>query len=301
MDVPGAKKVCAVVGGGLGNLIETTPFLDALHGRFPGDVVVWVQPNARKFAPILDYPAESVVFTRPEAEVYALTPYATEADSQAMPRQVVSRLSMAEYSETEVCMDLLTQLGGGGKIGPPRIRCGETSPLEGEYVVLAPGVGSEFAALVKKRYRYWYWIASRLRHEGYRVVIAGVARDHELWHEEFECLCGKTDIMQVTALLKAAKCVIAIDNGLYHAAATLGTKTLVLFGPTSTRKNQTIPGPHARQLTLPASCRPCQDQHGLITGKCRKVECMEFPPHEVVMAAIELMGDPAPELIGGSL
>lgn len=64
-------------------------------------------------------------------------------------------------------------------------------------------------------------------------------------------------LAQAAAILRSARGVIANDCGPAHLAAATGTPTLVLFGPSSLKKNRPL-APNARSLSLGLDCQPCQ-------------------------------------------
>ena len=69
-------------------------------------------------------------------------------------------------------------------------------------------------------------------------------------------LVGKTDIMQLGALLERCKVCLTCDSGPMHIAAAVGTPTVALFGPTNPTRHR----PYGKGHTIiekPVSCRPC--------------------------------------------
>ncbi|THB69809.1 MAG: hypothetical protein D6E12_03915 [Desulfovibrio sp.] len=65
------------------------------------------------------------------------------------------------------------------------------------------------------------------------------------------------ELGQAAQVLRAAKAVLANDCGLAHMAAAVGAPTLILFGPSSERRNQPRRD-NVRALSLDMECRPCQ-------------------------------------------
>jgi heptosyltransferase II len=70
-------------------------------------------------------------------------------------------------------------------------------------------------------------------------------------------MTGKTDLMQVVALLKSASAFVGNDSGLMHLAGALSVPTVGLFG--SSNPDWTAPlGLRTKALAVPGfSCRPC--------------------------------------------
>ena len=72
-----------------------------------------------------------------------------------------------------------------------------------------------------------------------KVVIAGGAQDRKaseaisrLTKKDPVVLTGNLTLIQLMALMKRADLVVSADSGPLHLAASLGTKTIGLFGPT---------------------------------------------------------------------
>ena len=72
-------------------------------------------------------------------------------------------------------------------------------------------------------------------------------------------LIGKTDLLQLGALLELCDVCLTCDSGPMHIAAAVGTPTVSLFGPTSPVRHQ----PYGRGHTIiekPVECRPCYNR-----------------------------------------
>jgi ADP-heptose:LPS heptosyltransferase len=58
-------------------------------------------------------------------------------------------------------------------------------------------------------------------------------------------LAGRTDLLRLSALVAHARCVVSGDTGIAHLAASFGTPSVVLFGPTSPAEwGPPADGPH---------------------------------------------------------
>ena len=95
-------------------------------------------------------------------------------------------------------------------------------------------------------------------------------------------LCGKTSIAESLALLEKCDLLIANDTGPVHMAAAVGTRCLVLFGPT--RPDWTGPyGEGHRIIMRDLPCQPC------LKHRCPRGDhaCMEsITATEVASAAV---------------
>jgi heptosyltransferase-2/heptosyltransferase-3 len=69
-------------------------------------------------------------------------------------------------------------------------------------------------------------------------------------------LVGKTDILQLGALLERCEVCLTCDSGPMHIAAAVGTPTIALFGPTDPIRHQPYGIGHT-VIEKPVSCRPC--------------------------------------------
>ena len=69
-------------------------------------------------------------------------------------------------------------------------------------------------------------------------------------------LVGKTNILELGALLELCALCLTCDSGPMHIAAAVGTPCVALFGPTSPIRHQPFGEGHTI-IEKPVSCRPC--------------------------------------------
>ena len=69
-------------------------------------------------------------------------------------------------------------------------------------------------------------------------------------------LVGKTNLMQLTSIIKNAKFVIGGDTGPVHLAAGLKIKTLMLMGPTDANRNGAF-GQSENSIEVDRDCKGC--------------------------------------------
>ena len=96
-------------------------------------------------------------------------------------------------------------------------------------------------------------------------------------------LCGKTSVAESLALLAKCDLLVANDTGPVHMAAAVGTRCLVIFGPT--RPDWTGPyGEGHRIIMRDLPCQPCLRRH------CPRGDhaCMESVTAAEVASAIQL-------------
>jgi len=96
-----------------------------------------------------------------------------------------------------------------------------------------------------------------------------------------------TSVGDTLAELSLAEAAVGLDSGLSHAGVALGIPTVLLFGPNDPAS--VLPVAHARLLTQPLPCRPCNR-----AGKKRCPEghhrCMRDTTPAQVLAALDALG-----------
>jgi ADP-heptose:LPS heptosyltransferase len=80
--------------------------------------------------------------------------------------------------------------------------------------------------------RIWVETVARLRDAGWTIVQLGTLDDGYIDGVTLD-LRGKTTLGEAAALLKHALCHVGTEGGLVHLAHAVGTKSVVMFGPTS--------------------------------------------------------------------
>ncbi|MCK5580548.1 MAG: lipopolysaccharide heptosyltransferase II [Candidatus Omnitrophica bacterium] len=117
-----------------------------------------------------------------------------------------------------------------------------------------------------------------------RVVITGMDKDREavrqlkkLTKSKPASFAGKTDVMQLAALIKRCEVFITPDSAPMHIAAAVKTPFVVLFGPTDSQRH--LP-PASKYVVFERnlSCAPCySSQCRVFTHACMK----DISPEEV--------------------
>lgn len=78
-------------------------------------------------------------------------------------------------------------------------------------------------------------------------------------------LTGKTSLAEVTAILSLCDLLVSNDTGPAHISAALGTKTIVIFGPTNPKTTHPIGAEIVRQEV---ECSPCMLRDCPIDHRC---------------------------------
>ena len=86
-------------------------------------------------------------------------------------------------------------------------------------------------------------------------------------------LTGQTTLRELTGILSHSQGVVSCDTGPMHLAVALGTPTIALFGPSSSRRT----GPYVGEvITAPTDCSPCNRR------ECPHPKCMDRIDPETV-------------------
>ena len=87
----------------------------------------------------------------------------------------------------------------------------------------------------------WAQVARALAADGHRVLVTGSQAERSLALEVAEraglpsdaVLAGRTDLLELVALVAASRLLLSGDTGTAHVATAVGTPSVVLFGPAS--------------------------------------------------------------------
>lgn len=126
---------------------------------------------------------------------------------------------------------------------------------------------------------------------GAKIIVFGssdeerlVSRLLKLSHTEIISACGKTNLKQLSALIKKCSLLITNDSAPLHIAIALNTPTVSLFGPSRASAIIEENEKHiAIQSTYP--CSPCYC-NSVFPG-CEQPKCMEVIGVNEVFAAVE--------------
>ena len=93
-------------------------------------------------------------------------------------------------------------------------------------------------------------------------------------------LAGKTNLIELAAIIYGCRALVTNDSGPMHLAAYLGKPVVALFGPTDPARTGPV-GKYNRIIETPVSCHPCFRRH------CRHFICMKAIPVTEVLSAVE--------------
>ncbi len=106
-------------------------------------------------------------------------------------------------------------------------------------------------------------LCDRLAADSVRVVITGMEKDRALVRELMTkarskpaVILGKTNILQLAALIAQCRVFVTPDSAPLHIAAAMGVPAIALFGPTNPDRHLP-PGENIKVMTKEMECRPC--------------------------------------------
>ena len=106
-------------------------------------------------------------------------------------------------------------------------------------------------------------LARRLVARGMAVIVCGTASECETCRQVAEAAgdgvvsaAGQTDLPTLSGLVRRAALAVCNDSGLAHLAGAVGTKTVTLYGSTSSAWTAAL-GPSVTVIQHPPVCSPC--------------------------------------------
>jgi heptosyltransferase-2 len=131
---------------------------------------------------------------------------------------------------------------------------------------------------------------------GANVVLIGANDEQEVSRIVFDkslkkpfVLTGKTSLAEAVAILSEIDLLVSNDMGLAHIAPAVGTKTLVVFGPTNEKTTQPF-SENARIIRRDVECSPCMLRVCPIDHRCMT----GISPPEVFKQTVEMIYDTMP-------
>ncbi|MBA3422439.1 MAG: glycosyltransferase family 9 protein [Thermoleophilaceae bacterium] len=248
---------------GLGDLLTAVPALRALREFFPAHRLILAAP--RTLAPLahLSGAVDEVIDTGPLAPLPAALHGANVAVNlhgrgpqshgvllAARPRRLLAfeHVEVAESrggptwraGEHEVARWCRLLEESGIAADPSRLDLPppESGPSARGVTVVHPGAASAARRWPPERFAA---VARAERDADREVVVTGSAGEVELAHavardaglSSDAVLAGRTDLIELAAVIAGAARVVCGDTGMAHLATAFGTPSVVLFGPTS--------------------------------------------------------------------
>ncbi len=140
--------------------------------------------------------------------------------------------------------------------------------------IVALGVGSTNSRAKRWQTESYAELNDKLQSDlNTNVVLVGGKDELNISQEVFEksktkplILTGKTSLAEAVAVLSVSDLLVSNDMGLAHVAPAVGTKTLVIFGPTNPLTTQPLGAEIIRREDV--DCSPCMLRDCPIDHRC---------------------------------
>ena len=147
--------------------------------------------------------------------------------------------------------------------------------LDPAKTTIALGVGSTNSRAKRWPAERYAQLNDRLQEElNANVILVGGPDELDVSQEVFDgsrlkpvVLTGQTDLAEAVALLAEVDLLISNDMGLAHIAPAVGTKTLVIFGPTNPETTRPF-SDDAVIIREGVDCSPCMLRDCPIDHRC---------------------------------
>jgi len=147
--------------------------------------------------------------------------------------------------------------------------------LDPAKTTIALGVGSTNSRAKRWPAERYAQLNDRLQEElNANVVLVGGPEELDVSREVFDgsrfkpvVLTGRTDLAEAVAVLAEVDLLISNDMGLAHIAPAVGTKTLVIFGPTNPETTRPF-SDDAVIIREGVDCSPCMLRDCPIDHRC---------------------------------
>lgn len=266
-------KILFNAGEGVGNIIDITPALTALHSM-EYEVDVLLTPNYPDTVNLLKgwkcigkVSSSLTDFKLTEYEAVLINPWFKLPQLFAgRPNVIGVPLSALEkISEVEANMELARKLGYRGKTPKLHVQTNKRR----DFSMYRGAVGIHNGANPQWGFKRWPWFPELAR-KFKRVVLVGSEHDRQAgWDERVLNFQGLLSLTETASLIKECGVFITNDSGMMHMASAVGTKTYAIFGPTSQKKNKP---PNVTAISKGLPCQPCQ--HTPMWGACKHIDCL---------------------------
>lgn len=164
-------------------------------------------------------------------------------------------------------------------------------------VAIAPGAGASWGR--DAGIKHWPSVnfgqlSQRLQGLGAKIILLGDSSEKTIEEQMLKAtsakifsFVGKTDILELAALIAASKILITNDGGPLHIAVALNKMTVSFFGPVDPAVYGPYPQDESRHVVLSKtlSCSPCYRDFRL--SRCvNNRECLESINPEMAFQAI---------------
>jgi ADP-heptose:LPS heptosyltransferase len=292
------EPIIFTCGGGIGNVIQTTPTIQLLAKKFIVDIFIG-NGCSSEIINLLKISGVRNIFYRTLSDIeYAYQLNAVQHRNQRpnfnAKIKINPRLSFKKKSEAKVYGYLAVQLGITDPL--PQSKISIESPIEKRQKIVAiyPGSKRNYGC---KRWNKFDFLANKFK----KVIVVGTKADiysHGKptwikrkwnWPKNVSFFFGNLE--ETTKCIANCSLFIGNDGGLSHISAAMQIPTFVIFGPTSPLKNLPY-SPTAYAISKNKPCSPCQFTkhwlHLVRTSQCKfNNRCLSNLTVEDVMHVIE--------------
>ena len=278
------KPVLFVLGGGIGNIVQATPAINAIAAA-GWTVDLLLHCNSSSDLDVFRLPSVRHLFLKdpPHEYQYQLNGPFTPGKLYRAEEKFTPRISYAQHiPESKVYLDLAHQMGVDSLNFEPQveINIGNHGPFPKNPETVAFYCGSKHNWAMKRWNKY-----DHLAKHFDNVVVVGTHSDiyshgnpawikrQWKWPTNTEVFMGS--IQEAVFLISKCKMFIGNDGGLAHLAAATGIPTYIIFGPSSDVKNKPL-AQNVTVIALDIPCRPCQfkaDSNGKQIFRGGKASC----------------------------
>lgn len=241
---------------GLGDLLTAVPALRAVRRAHPDAHLSLAAPAGLRELALHTGAVDEVVDTAPLAplspvlagadlavNLHGRGPQSTALLAATSPRRLVAyalpggpQWTADEHEVVRWCR-LLDESGIPADPRDLLLAVPAVEPPVRSGVLVHPG-----AAQASRRWPVERWgrVAAALAAQGHDVRVTGGPGEHELAQQVARAaglgpehvLAGRTDLLELSTLVAAARLLVSPDTGVAHLATAFGTPSVVLFGPT---------------------------------------------------------------------
>ena len=307
IDKKKVKKVLIITLSNIGDIILTTPVLEALIAEFPdAQIDVMTGPAGEAIFSHHDKVSKVIIYNKKVSPfkkfILFISLWKNRYNLIADLRNTVLPLVLcARYitnpfrhgkrsaiHKKELHLSRLRDMGINVENAKLNIPIGEgdrkhADELLGDlkdrpFIVVSPGAKSHVKRWHLKKFA---GLCDKVKEDlGYDVVLIGdvhdsIVMERLLFYAKTKPLnlMEKTNIRELAYIIKKSRLLITNDSAPIHVGSVVGARILVFFGPTDEKKYGPVTKHNSKVLRKSISCAPCQ------TSQCvnnkNKYQCLK--------------------------
>ena len=293
------EKVLIFMGEGIGNMIQITPTIIAIH-ELGYTVDLAIRCNFSGYRQLFSIPEVNNIYNvhaeRIGKQGYSkiiLTEFGhiesykywkEDFDGSEVMQDPDIAKDLGKMNDTELNFRYARELGYIGEIPRAKVNFPTNEFEYFDYVICAGAGGNN------KKYPYFAEVARRLK--GNIAIVGGSSEKDDKFNFPNNCsnFIGKLDLYETAGLIANCGVYLGNDSGNTHLANATGAPTVMILGPTPSVRVKPWNNPIAI-VTKGMKCQPCVMM--VSETQCEKeqknVECLySLPADEVVEAALRI-------------